>query len=42
VQAGRLTPEKFVTHRMSLKDGAEAYRVFDGKLDNVMKVVLTP
>ncbi|MEQ8268414.1 MAG: alcohol dehydrogenase family protein [Parvibaculum sp.] len=42
VQAGRLTPEKFITHRMGLKDGAEAYRIFDGKLDNVMKVVLTP
>jgi threonine dehydrogenase-like Zn-dependent dehydrogenase len=42
VQAGRLTPEKFITHRMDLKDGAEAYRIFDGKLDNVMKVVMTP
>jgi threonine dehydrogenase-like Zn-dependent dehydrogenase len=31
-----------VTHRRSLSDGPEAYRLFDGKQDGCIKVVLTP
>jgi len=42
VRAGRLKPERFITHRMPLSQGAEAYRLFDGKIDGTMKVVLTP
>jgi S-(hydroxymethyl)glutathione dehydrogenase/alcohol dehydrogenase len=31
-----------VTHRRSLSDGREAYRLFDGKLDGCVKVVFEP
>ncbi len=36
------SPERVITHRMALSDGAEAYRMFDAREDGVMKVVLTP
>jgi threonine dehydrogenase-like Zn-dependent dehydrogenase len=42
VRNKRLKPERFITHRMTLRDGAEAYRLFDGKIDGTLKVVLTP
>ena len=42
VRNGRLTPETYITHRMALTEGAEAYRLYDGKLDGAMKMVLTP
>lgn len=42
VRSKRLKPERFISHRMALKDGAEAYRMFDGKIDGTLKVVLTP
>ncbi|KCZ58683.1 alcohol dehydrogenase catalytic domain-containing protein [Hyphomonas chukchiensis] len=41
VQAKRLTPESVVTHRMSLDQGAVAYRQLDGKLDRILKSVLS-
>jgi threonine dehydrogenase-like Zn-dependent dehydrogenase len=31
-----------ITHRMSLKEGVEAYDIFDRKLDGCIKVVLNP
>lgn len=31
-----------ITHRLPLAQGAEAYRLFDAKLDGCVKVVLTP
>lgn len=31
-----------ISHRMRLDQGVEAYRIFDGKLDGCIKVVLTP
>lgn len=40
-RAGRLRPERFITHRMSLSDGAEAYRLFDKKEDGALKMVLS-
>ena len=39
IQSGRLKPEKYITNRMSLSDGAEAYRRFDAREDGVMKVI---
>ncbi|MBG51845.1 MAG: alcohol dehydrogenase [Rhodobiaceae bacterium] len=40
VQGGRLHPESVITHRMGLKDGAEAYRLFDTKEDGALKMVM--
>jgi len=34
--------EKIITHRFTIGDGARAYEVFDKKLDNCIKAVLTP
>jgi len=31
-----------ITHRMGLDQGEEAYRMFDRKLDNCLKILLTP
>lgn len=42
VQQGRLRPERSITHRMALGQGAEAYRLFDQRRDGVLKVVLVP
>ncbi len=41
VQQGRLRTERFITHRLPLDQGAEAYRLFDQRLDGVLKTVLT-
>ena len=42
VQDGRLHPERVVTTRMALDDGAAAYGRFHAREDGVMKVVLAP
>ena len=42
VQSGRLKPEKYISHRMPLSDGAEAYRLFDSRHAGALKMVLTP
>lgn len=42
VRGGRLHPERFITHQMSMMEGAEAYRKFDAKEDGALKMVLTP
>lgn len=42
IQAGDLHPEIIITHRMSLADAAEGYKVFDEKQQDCRKVVLTP
>ena len=42
VQSGRLKPERFLTHRMKLEDGAEAYRLFDAREDGVLKTIMIP
>ncbi|KCZ58384.1 hypothetical protein HY30_16070 [Hyphomonas chukchiensis] len=42
VQQGRLKPEQFITTRLALKDGAEAYRQLDARVPNVLKTVITP
>ena len=40
IAAGRLHPEKIISHRMKLDDAEEAYRMFDAR--EATKIVLTP
>ncbi|MDF8334893.1 alcohol dehydrogenase family protein [Novosphingobium cyanobacteriorum] len=42
VQSGRLKPEKYVSHRLALSAGAEAYRLFEAREAGALKMVLTP
>ena len=42
VQSGRFDPTPLITHRFSLDDIGEAYRIFSNRLDGVLKVALTP
>lgn len=42
VRSGRLRPEKYISHRMPLSDGAEAYRLFESREAGALKMVLTP
>ncbi len=40
IAAGRLHPEKIISHRMKLDEAEEAYRMFDAR--EATKIVLTP
>jgi threonine dehydrogenase-like Zn-dependent dehydrogenase len=40
VQSGRIDPSISVSHRMGLSEGAEAYRLFAARSDDVRKVIL--
>jgi threonine dehydrogenase-like Zn-dependent dehydrogenase len=42
IEMGRLTPETIITHRMSLEQAAEGYKIFDKKQEDCRKVILTP
>lgn len=42
VQAGRIRPERIVTHRFGLAEGAEAYRLFEAREAGALKMVLRP
>lgn len=42
VQEGRLDPKAIITHRIPLKEIADAYHIFSAKLDNCIKTVLIP
>lgn len=39
---GDIDPSKIITHRIKLKDAAQAYHQFDEKHDGCIKVVMTP
>jgi threonine dehydrogenase-like Zn-dependent dehydrogenase len=41
IRGGRLHPERFISHRLPLADGAKAYELFDGRNDGALKMVLT-
>ncbi|WP_295631906.1 alcohol dehydrogenase family protein [Novosphingobium sp.] len=41
VQSGRMTPERYISHRLPLSQGAEAYRLFDERANGALKMVLT-
>ena len=42
VQSGRLRPEQYISHRMPLSEGAEAYRLFEAREAGALKMVLVP
>jgi threonine dehydrogenase-like Zn-dependent dehydrogenase len=42
VENGVITPRDLITHRIPLEEAADAYRMFSGKLDNIIKPVLVP
>lgn len=42
IETGALTPETIITHRLSLEQAAEGYRIFDKKEQECRKVILAP
>ncbi len=42
VQSGRFDPTPLITHRFSLAEIGEAYRIFSNRLDGVLKVAIRP
>jgi len=42
IEQGKLAPEAIVTHRLSLEQAAEGYKIFDKKEEDCRKVILTP
>jgi 2-desacetyl-2-hydroxyethyl bacteriochlorophyllide A dehydrogenase len=42
VQSGRLKPEKYISHRLPLSAGAEAYALFDKREAGALKMVIAP
>jgi 2-desacetyl-2-hydroxyethyl bacteriochlorophyllide A dehydrogenase len=41
VQSGRLKPERYISHRMDLSQGAEAYQTFESRENGALKMVMT-
>ena len=42
VETGRFDPLPLITHRFSISEIGEAYRIFSGRLDMVLKVAIRP
>ena len=42
IEYGRISANHLLTHRMKLDDILEAYRIFENKEDNVLKIAITP
>jgi alcohol dehydrogenase len=42
IEAGRINTNFLITHRMKLDDILEAYRIFEHKEDNVLKIAIKP
>jgi len=42
IEAGRIDTSFLITHHMKLDDILEAYRIFENKEDNVLKIAITP
>ncbi len=42
IETGRLSPDVIISHRMSLEQAAEGYRIFDKREEDCRKVILTP
>ena len=40
LQSGRLKAADLFSHNMKLSDGAEAYRLFDARDDDVIKIMI--
>ena len=42
VRSGRLRPERYISHRLPLSAGPDAYRMFDARENGALKMVLRP
>jgi 2-desacetyl-2-hydroxyethyl bacteriochlorophyllide A dehydrogenase len=42
VRSGRLRPERYISHRLPLSEGAEGYRLFESRSAGALKMVLLP
>ncbi len=42
IESGALNPEAIITHRLSLEEAVEGYRIFDKKEEDCRKVILVP
>lgn len=42
IQSGQLQPEIIISHRMTLEEATEGYRIFDKKEEDCRKVILRP
>ena len=42
IEQGKIDTTPLITHRFPLSDIEEAYRIFEGKLDGVIKIAVTP
>ena len=42
IQAGRINTRPIISHILPLTDGERAYKMFDKRLDNALKIVLKP
>ena len=42
IERGDLAPEAIITHRLSLEQAVEGYKIFDKKQEDCRKVILTP
>ncbi|WP_143317754.1 zinc-dependent alcohol dehydrogenase [Clostridium sp. HBUAS56017] len=42
IQNGKFDATDIITHKLSLDKGEHAYKIFDGKADNCIKVILNP
>ena len=42
IEEGKLSPEVIISHRMSLEQAADGYKMFDKKDDACRKIVLRP
>ena len=42
IETGKLQPEAIITHRLSLEQAAEGYKIFNKKQEECRKVILTP
>jgi threonine dehydrogenase-like Zn-dependent dehydrogenase len=42
IRAGRLHPDRFVSHTLPLSEGARAYDLFDRRAEGALKMVLAP
>lgn len=42
IESGALVPDAIISHRMSLEDAVEGYKIFDKKQEDCRKVILVP
>ena len=42
ISSGKLKPEVIITHHLPLDDAARGYQIFNDKVEDCRKVVLTP